>query len=256
MQVRQINIEGFGESASVVDAPTAQELLTEIHRRATREQLDGIVGALERKVERFAQWLTPAALRADDGVAVRDVLRHIFATRRRVSVVLGSQPAEAFGARVEELLWGADPLADRIDAFCEEANLPPLVAAELAAELLRYGDPSTHWLWSRWIWNPQTRTGALPLVVGEDFDLEADGLGATYVRVGEAIRFLDESPEAASFRPSTGGTLGTDVFLAGVFSVYASTVLGLKLSQEFNAVIPPLPELARRLLGVHRMGQI
>jgi hypothetical protein len=25
------------------------------------------------------------------------------------------------------------------------------------------------------------------------------------------------------------------------------------MSQEFNQVIPPLPQLARRLLGVHRM---
>lgn len=256
MQVRQVNSEEIGGGATVVDTPSAQEFLAEIHRRATREELDSIVASLERKARRFGEWLAEDALPADDGAAVRGLLRNVFATRRRVSAVLGTEPASAFGARVDELVRGRAPLAERFDAFCERVPLPPLVAAELAAELLRFGQPDTYWLWTRWIWNPDSRTGSLPLVADADFDLEADGLGATYVRVGEAIRFLDESPEAASFRPASGGTLGTDVFLAGVYGVYASTVLGLKMSQEFNAVIPSLPELSRRLLGVHRMEGI
>ena len=64
---------------------------------------------------------------------------------------------------------------------------------------------------------------------------------------------VDGSPEAASFRPEGGGRLGTDVFLVAVYGVYMSTVLGLKMSQEFNAIVPPIPQLARRLLGTHRM---
>lgn len=253
MELRTINVEEIGGGAGVVDVPTAQELLAEIYRRATREQIDGIVAELQVKADRFAQWLQPAALADDDGIAVRNALSHVFATRRRVSAVLGTRPAREFGALIEELLRGAPPLPDRFDTFCAQVDLAPLVAAELASELLRYGDPSAYWLWSRWIWNPETRTGALPLVADADFELETEGLGATYVRVGEAVRFLNATPEVASFRPAAGGTLGTDVFLVGVYAVYMSTVLGMKMSQEFNAVIPALPDLARRLLGVHRM---
>jgi len=252
MELRQANLAEIGGGAAVVDVPSAQEFLAEIHKRATREQLDAIVAQLQRKSERFAQWLEPPALHAEDGAAVRALLGGVFATRRRVSAVLGTEPARALGARIEALVHGSAPLAERFDGFCAQVDLPAATAAELASELLHFGDPGAHWLWARWTWNPETRTGALPLVVHDDFDLEADGPGATYVKVGEAVRFLDETPEAASFRPREGGPLGTDVFLVGVYSVYMSTVLGLKMSQEFNAVVPALPELARRLLGVHR----
>lgn len=253
MSMRQINVEEIGAGPAVVDTPSAQEFLAEIHRRATPEQLAGIVSDLERKAHHFAIWQRRDALLDPDGVAVRGLLRHVFATRRRVSAVLGLAPAPELGRHVDDLVRGPGALADRFDGFCSAVDLPAEIAAELAAELLHFGDPGKYWLWSRWVWNPLTRTGALPLVADEDFDLEVDGLGATYVRVGEAIRFLDESAEAASFRPASGGNLGTDVFLAGIYGVYMSTVLGLKMSQEFNAVVPALPELARRLLGVHRM---
>jgi len=35
--------------------------------------------------------------------------------------------------------------------------------------------------------------------------------------------------------------------------VYVFTTIRMRMTQEFNRVIPPLPELCRRLLGVHRM---
>lgn len=252
MELRQANLGEIGGGAAVIDAPSAQEFLAEIHKRATREQLDAIVAELQRKSERFAAWLEPDELVRDDGRAVRELLGGVFATRRRVSAVLGAEPAARCGERMVALVHGSAPLAERFDAFCANVGLAPLVAAELASELLHFGSPATYWLWARWTWSPDTRTGALPLVVSDDFELEADGLGATYAKVGEAVRFLDETAEAASFRSSdVPGPLGTDVFLVGVYSVYMSTVLGLKMSQEFNAVIPALPELARRLLGIH-----
>jgi hypothetical protein len=35
--------------------------------------------------------------------------------------------------------------------------------------------------------------------------------------------------------------------------VYLYTITRLRMTQEFNKVIPPLPELVRRFLGVHRL---
>ena len=45
---------------------------------------------------------------------------------------------------------------------------------------------------------------------------------------------------------------GADVFLACVYSVYMYTVLRLRMTQEFNRIVPELPDLVRRLLGVYR----
>lgn len=252
MQVPALVPAGVGDT-EIIDAPSAQELLVEIHKRATREQLDATVAGLQRKSAGFQRILARDRI-ADAGADdLRAVLRSVFATRRRVSSVLGTEPADRLKERVTDLLYGPDPLHARFDRFCAAVDQPPELAAELAGELLHFTDPEHRWPWARWMWNPRTRTGALPLVLSEHVDLEVDGLGAGYVRIGEAMTLLDDTPEAASFRAPSGGTLGTTVYLVGVYSVYMSTVLGLKMSQEFNAIVPSLPELARRLLGVHRM---
>ena len=49
------------------------------------------------------------------------------------------------------------------------------------------------------------------------------------------------------------GTYGIDVFLACVYAVYMYTVFRVKLSDEFNRILPELPELTRRVLGVQKM---
>ena len=40
--------------------------------------------------------------------------------------------------------------------------------------------------------------------------------------------------------------------LACVYAVYMYTVLRLRMTQEFNRIVPELPDLVRRLLGVYR----
>lgn len=244
---------GLG-GAPAVDVPTAKELIDEVHRRVTRDDLLEIVRNLEPKAAGFRARLGPEAIGGMTADALGEALRSVFCARRRAGTVMGTRTEPELRAWVGALLYGSAPLAERFDAFCAEAGLEQAHGAELASELLHFTLPERYWLWTRWIWNADTRTGALPLVVSEAYDLdEADGLGATYERVGLAMDCVDSSPEAASFRPEGGGRLGTDVFLVAVYSVYMDTVLGLKLSREFNAIVPSLPQLARRLLGIHRM---
>ncbi len=250
--LRTIDVAGI-EDPGVLDTPSVQEFLQEIHKRATREQLDALLAALGRKAQRFGEILAPEALGSLDAATARAMLRSIFVTRRRVGTVLGADPVSVFADRVGDLLYGSGRLEARFDTFCSLVALDEAHAPDLAAELLHFSAPDVHPLWSRWIWDPRTRTGALPLVVGDGVDLEADGAGATYAQVASASRFLDGTAEVASFRTLDGSNLATDVFLVGVYSVYMNTVLGLKMSQEFNAIVPALPELGRRLLGVHRM---
>lgn len=238
---------------AAVDAPTARELLEEIHSRITREEIAELVALLEAKVRGFQDRLGPEAIDAADEATLREVLRSVFVSRRRAGAVFGVRPAAELRETIAALLYGEEPLGVRLQAFCGRVDLPELAAAELAGELLHFCDPEHRWLCSRFVYNAESRTGALPLLVSEDYELEGDGIGATYERLGPAMHSVDGSPEASSFRPEGGGALATDVFLACVYGVYMNTVLGLKMSQEFNALIPPLPQLARRLLGVHKM---
>lgn len=238
-----------------VDVPTAKEFIEEVHRHASREQLLEILAGLVLKAQGFARLLGRETIADLDDAGLGRVLRSIFASRRHADGWLARGDGPALREQVRVLLHSEDPVARRFDDFCEAVELGPEAAAETASELLHFTDPDRYWLWTRWIWSPDSRTGALPLVVSEDYDLEdaGDGLGAIYERVGAAMAAVDVSPEAASFGGPGPHRLGTDLFLVGVYAVYMNTVLGLKMSQEFNAVVPELPHLARRLLGTHAM---
>ena len=78
--------------------------------------------------------------------------------------------------------------------------------------------------------------------------------GDIYLRVGKAVAFVHQVGEAAEFQTISKTTFGTDVFLSCVYVVYVYTILRMRMTQEFNKVMPGLPEFVRRLLGVHLKG--
>jgi hypothetical protein len=232
-----------------VDVPTAKELIEQIHQHVSVEELGALISELQGKVAAVSELLSADEL---DVRRVRRALQWTFVARRRASAILGARGDAELLVWVGDLLHGSDPIACRFERFCRAAGpLDDGAAAELATELLHFSGPERHWLWSRWIWSPQSRTGALPLLIGEEYELEADGLGDGYGRVSEALDALDASPEASAFRLRGGGRLATDVLLACSYGVYMRTVLGLKMTQEFNALVPPMAQLVRRLLGIH-----
>ena len=77
--------------------------------------------------------------------------------------------------------------------------------------------------------------------------------GQTYLLVGQAVAFVDQTGKAAGFTDAGPGLFGTDVFLAAVYGVYMNTVLRMRMTQEFNRLVPELPSLIRRLLGVYHL---
>jgi hypothetical protein len=102
------------------------------------------------------------------------------------------------------------------------------------------------------MWDPKTKTGALPLVTTAAYDLDGESLGEIYMKVGRAVTFVHEVGGAAGFQKISSSIFGTDVFLCCVYVIYAYTVLRMRMTQEFNKVMPELSEFCRRLLGVHR----
>jgi hypothetical protein len=236
-----------------VDVPTAKELIEQIHQQVTVDDLATLVGELQHKARMMGELLLDPEIDSD---RVRAALEFTFVARRRASAVMGTRGDDELASWVGDLLDGRAPVADRFERFCvAAAPLDGGAAAELASELLHFTRPERYWLWSRWIWSPESRTGALPLLIGEDYELEVDGLGAAYDRVSEALTALDVSPEGGAFRLGGGGRFGTDVLLACTYAVYMRTVLGLKMTQEFNALVPPMAQLVRRLLGTHHLRE-
>ncbi len=238
----------------MVDTPSALEFMREALEKITEEELTTIVAELRYKSERFRQLLAPMNLSALDDAVFRAILRSIFSTRRRVSEIMEQVNLATFRDAVNELLHGTKSLQVRFDAFCE--RLEPLdlsIRCDLAGECLHYWDFERYWLWTRWLWDPTRNTGALPLVTIAEYDLHGDTPGSTYMKVGEAIAYVNTVGEAAGFQRGGRGLLGTDVYLACVYVVYLYTVTRMRMTKEFNKVIPQFPELTRRLLGIYKM---
>ena len=240
-------------AGAVVDTESAREFQREIASRIGAADLAAIAGDLDRKSRALRELLEPGAQRLDRA-ALRQVLRWVFATRRRADAIVEEAGPERLGAAIASLLDPGEPVTARFDRFGEFAAGLPGGGYDLASELLHFTDPGRYWLWTRWLWDPATETGALRLVTTDDIDLtEGGGGGGTYLTVGRATAFVDETGKAAGFTGAGPGLFGTDVFLAAVYGVYMFTVLRMRMTQEFTRLVPPLPDLIRRLLGVYHL---
>ncbi len=238
----------------IVDTPSALEFMREALEKITEEELTAIVAELRYKSQRFRHLFSLENLSEFDESVFRALLRSIFSTRRRVPEIRERIETGTFREALKDLLHGTTPLEMRFDAFCEQ--LEPLdlsIRCDLAGECLHYWDFERYWLWTRWLWDPEHNTGALPLVTIEEYNLHGDTPGSTYMKVGEAIAFVNGVGEAAGFQHGGRGLLGTDVYLACVYVVYLYTVTRMRMTKEFNRVIPKFPELTRRLLGAYKM---
>ena len=87
----------------------------------------------------------------------------------------------------------------------------------------------------------------------EECDLHGRSVGEAYLKVGIATAFVKATGDAVGFSGLGSRPYGIDVFLACVYAVYMYTTLRLRMTQEFNKVVPPLPQLVQRLLGVWKL---
>jgi hypothetical protein len=233
-----------------VDLGTAAEFAEAIRRSVDRDALSEMARGLADK----SAWLGEA-LRADripkmtEAETLR-LLRSFFSSRSKARSVLATHdPTEVKGA-LADLVHGERPLADRLDDFAATFEDFDHIAVDLPWELLHLYDPARFWLWASWVWNPRTETGALKLVASDDVDLYGADRVSTYRLVGANLAVLQASATAAGMISSDPFAL--DVFLACVYGVYMYTVLRMRMSQEFNRIVPQLPSLARRLTGLHQ----
>jgi len=241
----------------VVDTPTAAEFTRLTLERVGEDELTAVGELLAAKSRAFAALLAPDRIGHLTERQARDLLRSVFSARRRVDPILGVLTLDGFRDEVADLLWGSGDPAVRLERFHRTLSkvgrgAPPSLGFDLGSELLHFTDPERHWLWTRWMWDPATGKGALPLVVMDEVDLGADGVAESYRRVGVAVAFVTDVGEAAGFTRGGHAPWGTDVFLASVYGVYMYTTLRLRMTQEFSKIMPELGELLRRLLGVYK----
>jgi hypothetical protein len=159
-----------------------------------------------------------------------------------------------------ELLHGETPAPVRIAVFVEKLNaLDTRLALELASGLLHNTYPGENWLWTRWLWDPTTGTGILPLLAGSSHNLLATNMADGYSHVGAvsamSMRFAEGTglwtDELVSNTPRA--LFANSAFLACAYAVYMYGSTSWRLSRDFNELLPSLPNMARRLVGLPKV---
>lgn len=267
-------------SGQPVDMEAAREFMAATLNKIAHEELNAIEAELQEKGRHLGDLLQPEVLPGLTEDQLYHLLRIVFATRRRAKEILAEVGPGEMKAAMGQLLYSPGPVVERFQGFvdtmtgffgdirvlrprkssdsrarqnAEEAALKENVFCDLGSELLHFTNPSEYWLWTRWIWDPQAGTGAMPLVTMEECDLHGRTVGETYLKLGIATAFVKATGDAAGFSNLGSGPYGIDVFLACVYVVYMYTTLRMRMTQEFNKVVPQMPELIRRILGVWKM---
>lgn len=236
------------------DDPELQATLQEALAQVSPEDVIAIADELAERQARLFTGLGPASVKIAASFAdVASTVTHTRANARTIMNYFAQGDYKPF----DELLTGEAPAPVRVAAFVEKLNaLDTRLALELATGLLHNTSPKDNWLWTRWLWDPTTGTGILPLLAGSSHNLLATNLADGYARVGAvtamSVKFgegtglwsdeLVSSEKRAQFANSA--------FLACAYSVYMYGSTSWRLSRDFNELLPSLPNMARKLLGL------
>jgi len=112
--------------------------------------------------------------------------------------------------------------------------------------------PQLPW-WARWVYRPDSRTGALLLVVDDVERFNPDLAGPVlYQRIREAVSFLGAVLDSTHQLDAVEEMFRPMVALAIVYAVYMFTMASWKMTEEFTQVLPSFPSVVRILLGLTR----
>jgi hypothetical protein len=241
------------------DDPILEETLQEALKQVSSEDVIAIADELaERHARLFLGLETDSAKLTSSFADVAAAVTHTRANAR----TLTNYFAQGDYKLIDELLHGELPTPVRVSTFVEKLNaLDTRLALELASGLLHNTSPNEYWLWTRWLWDPTTGTGILPLLAGSTHNLLASNLADGYARVGVVT--------AMSMKFAEGTGLWTDelmvnekraqfansAFLACAYNVYLYGTTSWRLSREFNNLLPSLPNMARKLLGLKKIKE-
>lgn len=237
----------------VVDEELALEFMKEATKLASSAELEAIGQRLEEKSSLFQLHLSEEALAKLDLAAFTEVMSKIFGLRRKTKRLIRHNGLDAILGAIQELLYGSAPLAVRFTKFTGSIKgLDEHLIISLGSEIIHFTEPGKYWLWTPWIWEEKQGGGALPLVLQTQNGFGGETTGEKYENVGKSLILVNALGQHRGYSSAGRGMFGTDIFLACVYAVYMYTVFRMRLSQEFNRILPELPEMTRRVLGVYK----
>jgi len=239
------------------DDPELQKTLQDSLAQVSPEDVIAIADELAERHARIFQGLEPASGKsASSFVDIAAAVTHTRANARTLTNHFKGTDFKFFA----KLLNDEAPTPVRVAAFVEKLEaLDTRLALELATGLLHNTSPKENWLWTRWLWDPTTGTGILPLLAGSVHNLVATNLADGYARVGSITAMSMKFGEGTELFTSElvddekRAPFANSAFLACAYGVYMYGTTSWRLSRDFNELLPSLPNMARRLLGLPKV---
>lgn len=236
------------------DDPDLQSNLQEALSQVSPEDVIAIADELAARQARLFRGLEADPARLADSFS--DIAAAVTHTKANARTIIGyfAQDKNAISGG---LLRGEEPAPARVAAFVEKHNgMDTRLALELATGLLHNVSPDENWLWTRWLWDPTTGTGILPLLAGSTHNLLAASIADGYARVGAVTAMSIKFGEGTGLwteglvAHEPRARFANSAFLACAYAVYMYGSTSWRLSRDFNELLPSLPNMARRLLGL------
>ncbi len=220
---------------------------------------------LVEKSQFFQETLSKDRLPSLSSEDLEKVLERIFASRRKRKKILEETGVDKLKEAISDLLYGDEKggflgfgkkkversWEEKVDEFSKKIRgLDRKAARDVAAELLHFTFPDKYILWTSWIWDPETETGAI-VFLKEEPPTGGRGrrmYGETYDQFKQVYEQIAEKLQ--EFGIKVKGYLFVDIFLAMIYATYVD-YMTLSTMHSAKGFFPPAGVMARRLLGVN-----
>jgi hypothetical protein len=181
------------------------------------------------------------------------ILEKVFSVRRKRQRIIEETGVENLKKAISDLLYGrAKSWEERVENFVKYIKgVDRKAARDLASELLHFTFPEDYVLWTSWIWDPESESGAVVFLKEEP--PKRHMYGETYEEFEQIYKQVQE--KLLDFGIKVGGYLFVDIFLAMIYATYVD-YMTLSTMHSAKGFFPPAGVMARRLLGVQRPEDI
>lgn len=240
------------------DITTASEFTFAINNLVSPSTASSLLSGLKDRSRRLSDAYGSRVSSGEDEF-VGSILEWSSISRRARQELLTHFEIPHFAASLEMIgKVELDPLHRLDEAFPRAGGVVPefqKISEDLAWEVMHFLDPVNVPLYTRWVFNRETETGALALLTADEYDLFGIDDVEGYSRVAFSLEYLKSALFAAGLSPFGDGPYSMDCYLAMVYGVYMSTVLEMRMTKEFIKILPPLVDVAKRLLGMKGVTQ-
>lgn len=197
----------------------------------------------------FKQLLSKERLPSLTEEELNAVLERIFASRRKRKKIIEETGVDRLKKAISDLLYGkAGSWEDRAEKFVREIRgVDKSSAKDIASEILHFTFPEEYVLWTGWIWDPESESGAVVFLKEEP--PKKSMYGETYEEFESIYKQIQE--KLTDFGIKVKGYLFVDIFLAMIYATYVD-YMTLSTMHSAKGFFPPAGIMARRLLGIIR----